>query len=232
MTLHQDKNADKSPKNAADLFHSAFLLPSRQQLAHYLKYAIDNKVHIDGASDHLVSEALYLSDPEGNGIEIYADRPQGECPYNQDGVIMDTLPLNMKGLLSTTPDEPFIQLPPDTAIGHIHLQVGNLPQADKFYNEVLGLDIMTRYPGASFYASGGYHHHIAANIWNSHGSAQRPGGMTGLYEYTLGVDDAAMELIAHKLDELEIATKNTTAGKRIYDPWGIGIILNQIKHCV
>jgi len=106
------------------------------------------------------------------------------------------------------------------------------PQADKFYEELLGLEIMTRYPGASFYASGGYHHHIAANIWNSRGAASKPAGMSGLHEYTLAVDYATIEQITNKLNELKIPTENTATGKRICDPWRVGIILNQIQHCV
>lgn len=228
LTLHQDKKARPAPKEAAGLFHTAFLLPTREDLAHYLKRAIKEGIAIDGASNHLVSEALYLNDPEGNGIEIYADRPPEEWPYNQDGIVMETLPLNIEDLLSIAPDKPWTKLPADTAIGHIHLQVGSIPQADKFYEDVLGLELMTRYPGGSFFASGGYHHHLAANIWNSRGATPRRDGMSGLQGYTLGVNDKAMENITGVLDKMEIPTENTASGKRIYDPWGIAITLHRI----
>jgi catechol 2,3-dioxygenase len=114
-----------------------------------------------------------------------------------------------------------------TAIGHIHLQVGDIPQADAFYRDVLGLKVMARYPGSSFFATGGYHHHIAANIWNSRGAGTRADGMTGLSDYTLRFNDkAALDNAVAALDRLEIESAKRDGGVFLQDPWGIGLTLS------
>jgi catechol 2,3-dioxygenase len=114
-----------------------------------------------------------------------------------------------------------------TAIGHIHLQVGNIPEADTFYRDILGLKLMARYPGASFFATGDYHHHVAANIWNSRGAGTRAEGMTGLSDYTLRFNDKeALKKAVTKLDELEIKSETRNGGVFLHDPWGIGLTLS------
>ncbi|EJZ20692.1 VOC family protein, partial [Rhizobium sp. Pop5] len=181
LTLTTTRDARIAPRNAAGLFHTAFLMPNRAELARWLRHAAHNNVVLDGASDHLVSEAIYLSDPEGNGIEIYADRPHEEWKFRQDGTVeMATLRLDLQALYNSAPDERWGGMADGTAIGHLHLQVGDIPQADAFYRDVLGLTLMASRPGASFFATGGYHHHLAANIWNSRGAGARADNMTGL----------------------------------------------------
>lgn len=181
LTLSTSSTAERAPRNAAGLFHTAFLMPSRDDLAHWLAHAAQNNVQLQGASDHLVSEAIYLADPEGNGIEVYRDRSPEEWTYQPDGTVeMATIGLNLQALYDSAPKAAFTGAAEGTAIGHIHLQVGNIPQADEFYQDVLGLKIMARYPGASFFGSGAYHHHVAANIWNSRGAVARRENMTGL----------------------------------------------------
>jgi catechol 2,3-dioxygenase len=114
-----------------------------------------------------------------------------------------------------------------TAIGHLHLQVGDIPQADAFYRDVLGLKLMARYPGASFFASGNYHHHLGANIWNSRGVGTRADGMAGLSDYTLRFNDkATLDRSVAKLDELEIKSEKRDGGVFLKDPWGIGLTLS------
>ncbi|MBW6421189.1 VOC family protein [Rhizobium sp. XQZ8] len=227
LALTTNKNVVRAPRNAAGLFHTAFLVPNRIELAHWLANAAHNDIRLDGASDHLVSEALYLSDPEGNGIEIYRDRQLEEWSYQQDGTVaMATERLNLQALYDEAPRETWSGMAHGTAIGHIHLQVGDIQQADAFYRDVLGLKVMARYPGASFFATGGYHHHIAANIWNSRGAQARQGNTTGLSDYEVRFNDpAALEQALKALDAQEIATTKTAEGYSLKDPWGIGLTL-------
>jgi catechol 2,3-dioxygenase len=228
LTLTTAKDATIAPRNAAGLFHTAFLMPDRTELARWLRHAAQNNVALDGASDHLVSEAIYLSDPEGNGIEIYADRPHEQWKFHEDGMVeMATLRLDLQALYNSAPDERWDGMAAGTAIGHLHLQVGDIPQADAFYRDVLGLKLMARYPGASFFASGGYHHHLGANIWNSRGAMARAGNMTGLSDYKIRFNDkATLDAAVSKLDALEINSEKRDGGVFLRDPWGIGLTLS------
>lgn len=228
LTLSTSSTAERAPRNAAGLFHTAFLMPSRDDLAHWLAHAAQNNVQLQGASDHLVSEAIYLADPEGNGIEVYRDRLPEEWTYQPDGTVeMATIGLNLQALYDSAPKAAFTGAAEGTAIGHIHLQVGSIPQADEFYQDVLGLKIMARYPGASFFGSGAYHHHVAANIWNSHGAVARRENMTGLSGYSLKFNEpAALETALAALDRLEISTERQSDGIFLKDPWGIGLKLS------
>ncbi|TWD48295.1 catechol 2,3-dioxygenase [Agrobacterium vitis] len=228
LTLTTRSDAQRAPRNAAGLFHNAFLLPSRKALGQWLYQAAQNNVQLDGASDHLVSEAIYLSDPEGNGIEIYRDRSPMEWTYHADGTVeMATERLNLQELYNSAAANPeWDGMPEGSAVGHIHLQVGNVAEADRFYEGVLGLKKMATYPGASFFASGQYHHHVAANIWNSRGATARQGAMTGLSGYSLTYNDPAVLTKAlATLEELEIPTTKTAEGVKLQDPWSIGLTL-------
>ena len=226
VTLEHDSQAHPSPSNAAGLFHSAFLLPLRQDLAHYLQHSRYNNIPIVGASDHMVSEALYLQDPEGNGIEIYADRPPEQWTFDAEGVVMNTARLDMPDLLSQAPQEPWRKLPVGTVVGHIHLQVGDLAQAESFYRDAMGLAIMESYSGVRFFASGNYHHHIAANVWSSLGAARRQPNMTGLKGYMLQFNDhAALKHVLDVAEQQELTVVDKPDGKVISDPWNIEITL-------
>ncbi|MBO0140671.1 VOC family protein [Agrobacterium sp. Ap1] len=227
LQLTTDSTVTRAPRQAAGLFHTAFLMPNRLELAHWLANAAHKGVQLDGASDHLVSEALYLSDPEGNGIEIYRDRTPDEWTYFPDGTVqMATDRLNLQALYDSAPKSDWNGMAPGTSVGHIHLQVGDIPQADAFYRDVLGLKIMARYPGASFFATGGYHHHIAANIWNSRGAQPRQDNMTGLSDYTVRFNDKeALSKALAALKTQEISTTKTAEGHALKDPWGIGLTL-------
>ncbi|UHS55955.1 VOC family protein [Agrobacterium vaccinii] len=228
LTLTTGQNTTRAPGGAAGLFHTAFLMPTRSDLALWLTHVANNNVALQGASDHLVSEAIYLADPEGNGIEVYRDRTPQEWSYQADGTIsMSTLRLNLQELYDSAPKATFAKAAEDTAIGHIHLQVGNIPEADAFYQDVLGLKIMARYPGASFFGSGAYHHHVAANIWNSRGAQARQDNMTGLSGYSLKFNEkAALDTAIAALDRMEIATERQSDGIALKDPWGIGLKLS------
>ncbi|MGV1870459.1 VOC family protein [Agrobacterium rosae] len=228
LTLTTSQNATRAPSGAAGLFHTAFLMPSRSDLALWLTHVAHNNVGLQGASDHLVSEAIYLADPEGNGIEVYRDRSPEEWTYQPDGTVaMSTLRLNLQELYDSAPKATFAKAADGTAIGHIHLQVGDIPQADAFYQDVLGLKIMARYPGASFFGSGAYHHHVAANIWNSRGAVARSDNMTGLSGYSLKFNEKAeFDKALAALDKMEIATERQSDGIVVKDPWGIGLKLS------
>lgn len=227
LTLTTRGDAAVAPRNAAGLFHTAFLMPNRQELAHWLAHAAHLGIELDGASDHLVSEAIYLSDPEGNGIEIYRDRGHMEWNYFPDGTIqMDTRRLDLQALYESAPKSAWTGMSPDAALGHIHLQVGNVPEADRFYEGVLGLKKMTTYPGASFYSSGAYHHHVAANVWNSRNASARTGAMTGLQDYELAFNDQqVLDGVLSTLEGLEIKVDRTARGYHLTDPWSIGLTL-------
>jgi catechol 2,3-dioxygenase len=228
LTLTTGSNAARAPRNAPGLFHTAFLVPDRKELGRWLAHAAHNNIALTGASDHLVSEAIYLDDPEGNGIEIYRDRDRSEWTYVPDGTVkMATNRLDLQALYDEAPKDEWAGQESGTVIGHLHLQVSDIPQADAFFQGILGLDVMARYPGASFFASGKYHHHVAANVWNSRGQAKRETGMTGLADYTIRFNDPArLETAVKKLDELAIPTTRTDGAVSLVDPWGIGLKLS------
>lgn len=215
LELREDKAARRSTPREAGLFHTAFLMPDRPALARWLRHAVDSGLQLQGASDHLVSEAIYLADPEGNGIEVYADRPRTGW-HAADGTIrMASDPLDLPGLLQDA-KAPWTAAPKGTVIGHVHLQVGALAEAEAFYAGTLGLAIMARYPGASFLGAGGYHHHIATNVWNSRNAAKRSFPSTGLAELALALDAAEQAAILAR-----------GGAVRMVDPWQTQVTLVQ-----
>lgn len=213
LELRADRTARRSTPQEAGLFHTAFLLPARADLGRWLHHAAATGLAVTGASDHGVSEALYLHDPEGNGIEIYIDRPR-ECWQRKGNEIeMGTDPLDLDALAATA-DRPWDGAPEGTVIGHVHLQVGAIPEAEAFYTGTLGFALTHRYRGGSFYGAGGYHHHLATNIWNSRGAGPRSHPSTGL---------ADLEIMAAP-DELA-AILARTGTSALIDPWGTSISL-------
>src|SRR5438105_3190444 len=167
IVLDEDRNAPPRPPHSTGLYHLALRYPSRQDLARAYRRLLKSGYPVGGASDHGVSEAIYLSDPDGNGIELYADRPREEWSWRKGQVAMVTNPLDLENLLAAVANESTIaEAPPETDLGHIHLHVGDLALAERFYSEFLGLAVTQRsYPGALFFAAGGYHHQIGANVW-------------------------------------------------------------------
>ncbi|SNT73732.1 VOC family protein [Paracoccus seriniphilus] len=192
LELIHDPHAPLADRHGAGLFHIAFLLPDRASLGQWLRHAVESDIPLTGAADHLVSEALYLADPEGNGIEIYRDRPREEWSWHDGMVQMANRRLDLQELATSGSPRPWTGLPDGSSIGHVHLQVGDLQHADAFYQGTLQLDIVSRRPQASFYSSGGYHHHLAVNTWNSAGAGMRPALTTGLAVVELLVDDNAL----------------------------------------
>lgn len=213
------------PSSPAGLFHLAILLPSRADLADWIAHAAATRTPLEGASDHLVSEALYLSDPEGNGIEIYRDRPRTDWPRRDGAIKMATDRLDLNALLAEARPGAYSAMPSGTRMGHIHLCVGDTAEAERFYVGALGFDLMVRYPGASFLASGGYHHHIAGNVWNSRGAGPRQAGEAGLDSFELIARDTA-DFEAMRGRILAAGGVETEHGPSIADPWGNRLTLS------
>lgn len=213
-----------APRNRRDagLFHTAFLLPSRADLGRWLGFAIENQIPLQGASDHIVSEALYLADPEGNGIEIYADRGPSHWRDARGDIHMTTEAMDVQGVLAAAEGAEWTGFPEHGFIGHVHLQVGDVEKAKHFYVDVLGFDLASDYPGAAFFGSGGYHHQLAGNIWNSRGAGPRPEGTTGLDSVEIvSRDDATREATLARIKAAGLAIDGAT----VKDPWGTKIIL-------
>jgi catechol 2,3-dioxygenase len=227
LTLTTQSNAAPVPRSTPGLYHNAFLVPSRSELAGWLAHAVEHNVRLTGASDHLVSEAIYLDDPEGNGIEVYRDRERDEWQHLPDGSLkMAVMPLDLRVLYDEAKKGSWRGMAADAVMGHIHLQVSDIPQAERFFRDVLGLDVMASYPGATFFASGKYHHHVGANVWNSRDQSKRQSGMAGLRSYTVQFNDRSkFDLALKSLDQLEIATYREGEVVSLVDPWGIGLRL-------
>lgn len=217
--------ASRDPRDAG-LFHTAFLLPGRADLGRWLRFAIDTRMPLQGASDHIVSEAIYLADPEGNGIEIYADRPPSVWRGSNGEIHMTTEALDSQGLLASAEGRAWTGFPPGGTVGHVHLQVGDTAAADRFYRDVLGFDIASRYPGASFYGSGGYHHQLAGNVWNSRRAGPRPEGAAGLDTVEIVPNDAALrDLILGRAEAAGVEVSMAGDIPVLRDPWGTRIAL-------
>jgi len=187
VILHEERNAVARPPRTAGLYHFAIRYPSRHDLACASGQLVALGYPIDGASDHGVSEAIYLTDPDGNGVELYADRPRSQWRWQNGQVAMMTAPLDLENLLASIRTGPPATEPPAQAeLGHIHLHVADLVAAERFYSEFLGLAVTQRsYPGALFFAANGYHHHIAANVWG--GKTAPAANSVGLISYRVEV---------------------------------------------
>lgn len=190
VRLDEHAGLKPKPNRATGLFHVALLLSGRLELARALSRLIEVRWPLQGASDHAVSEAIYVADPDGNGMEIYADRPRPRWRYTNGELYMTTEPLAIADVLSELAgtDRSRRGLEADAIVGHVHLQVRDLARAESFYAGVLGLDVTVRsYPGALFLSAGGYHHHVAVNIWAGRDAPPAPADSAGLEEFELRV---------------------------------------------
>jgi len=225
-----DHRADapaRAPRTTG-LFHLAILVPDRAALAAALARAVRAGGRISGASDHLVSEALYLNDPEGNGIEIYSDRPRAEWERDGGEIRMSTLPLDVDGLLpELREDEPDSAMPDGTRVGHVHLNVADLDAAERFYSGLLGFDVTVRgYPGALFLSTGGYHHHIGVNTWAGPGAPAPAAGSRGLEWFELSVDDApGLAELERRLGDAGAPIERRPESLLTHDPSENGLLL-------
>jgi catechol 2,3-dioxygenase len=193
------------PPGATGLYHVAWLHPSRASLADSVRRVGQAGWPFEGAADHGVSEALYLSDPDGLGIEIYADRPRErwQRPADGHGVNMVTLPLDLEDLLAQSSHEPTPAVTPDTGVGHVHLKVSEMPSAANFYRDALGFEEQAQLPSAAFLSAGGYHHHVGLNSWQSQGASPAPDSAPGLrlLDFELASPEA-IDALERRLGEL------------------------------
>lgn len=211
--------AQPAPRRAPGLFHMAVRVPDRASLAARLLAARRAGLR-PGASDHLVSEALYLDDPDGNGVEIYRDRPQADWPYAPDGTLaMATLPLDLAALAGEAPAAP-ASAPAGTDMGHVHLKVNDLEAARRFWVETVGLAITARYPGALFVSADGYHHHLGLNIWQSSGAAAPADDAAGLGQFVVRLPAAAIATLAARFAAAAVATRPEGDALVVRDPSG------------
>lgn len=203
LHLIEAPHAARPPHTAAGLFHAALLLPNRDALGAWLRGAAGRGVEFDGFSDHLVSEAIYFSDPDGNGLEFYADRPRNLWPFAQGEIQMVTRPLDLPSLIGVAKASGPAPLAGATW-GHVHLRVTDLDRSERFYCDELGLAVTQRsYPGARFLAADGYHHHVGLNVWSRPRQPQ-PADALGLDAVTFGVQTATAERELLDPDHLRI----------------------------
>lgn len=227
LTLEQPEDIIPKQRRTTGLYHFALLLPQRSDLANILYHLAAHGVQI-GASDHLVSEAIYFSDPDGNGIEIYADREPSEWSWQNNQVTMTTEPLNFEDLLTEGHQNGWKGLPSETVMGHIHLHVSDLAKAEEFYTKGLGFEVVTRYGAqALFISDGKYHHHIGLNTWNGVGAPQPTPNSVGLKFYTLEfADNEKRSQVISRLKELGATVKDEEGSYVTADPSGNRIYLN------
>jgi len=222
VELEHRPTALPDDSRAAGLYHTAFLMPTRGDLARWILHVARNKVPLTGASDHAVSEAFYLDDPEGNGVEVYGDRAAETWEWTGDALKITTDPLDVDDVLrEVAPTASYPGAPDGLRIGHVHLRVGDVARAETFYRDALGLDVTRRRHGASFLSSGRYHHHIAGNVWHSAGAGRRDEDRAGLAWLALEAADAdAFAAAEARLAQAGIALAPTTGGIEVADPWG------------
>jgi catechol 2,3-dioxygenase len=208
LVLSEDRNASPHVPQSIGLYHFALRYATRNDLARAYGRVVKAGYPVAGASDHGVSEAIYLGDPDGNGVELYADRPRSQWRWQNGQIAMVTTPLDLENLLATIAAKPATtaQLP-CADLGHIHLHVKDLAAAERFYSEFLGLAVMQRsYPGALFFAAGGYHHHIGVNVWA--GKTAAPANSVGLVSYRLEVPVAEiLYCLSHRAPVLGYETQ-------------------------
>ena len=219
LSLRTRAGVTSSRRGAFGLFHFAILLPDRSALGRFVAHLPSFNARV-GMADHIVSEAIYLWDPDGLGIEVYADRPRSTWQYRGGEVVMSTDPLDVDDLMAASAGEAWNGMPPGTTMGHVHLHVGSLEQAEAFYQAALGFEkTNSSYPGALFLAAGGYHHHLGTNTWSPGPSARDDEAR--LLEWELLLPDA--EDVSRAMERLRVAgyrAETSTNGGVAVDPWG------------
>ena len=224
IELHERAGAAPVPRRGRlGLYHFAILLPDRAALGRFVRHLADHDLRA-GMSDHLVSEAVYLTDPDGLGIEVYADRARSEWPRAGGALVMAVDPLNVESLLQAAGNEPWTGAPAGTVIGHLHLHVGDLSGADAFYHRALGFEPTATIPGALFLSAGGYHHHLGNNTWSSGPSASD--GDARLLEWTIVLPDASdVADVARSLRAAGYEAQEAEGEVVAADPWGTSLRL-------
>jgi len=225
LVLYEEPEARRAGRHAG-LYHYALLYPSREELAHAALRLAATRTRIQGASDHGTHEAIYLPDPDGNGIELAADRPRERWPRTLE-YAGGPHPLDLDGLLAVVDgEEPRDEAGSGLAIGHVHLHVGDLERGLGFYRDVLGFELTALMPGAAaFVAAGGYHHHLGFNVWRGEGVPPAPQGRVGLRHWTVVLEDPRQVAdVAERTHAAGIATEEHEHGFLVRDPWEIAVL--------
>ena len=228
LVLSQCEHAPRV-RGTTGLYHFAILVPSRADLARALRRLVDTDTVMQGAADHGVSEALYLADPDGNGIEVYRDRPREQWPYVGGQLRMGAGPLDMESILAARAGDDRAGLAPETTIGHVHLHVSRLAEAERFYVDVLGFELMQRYgPSALFVSAGGYHHHFGLNTWAGVGAPPPPPGALGLHHINVRMTNHGVAAVVDRLEAAAVPFESTAEGVMVHDPAGNAILLTAV----
>jgi len=223
IELIGDPDAVQPARNAAGLYHVAFEMPTRKDLARWAVHAVKSNFQLSGAADHLVTESFYLNDPEGNGLEVYANRPENQWTWDAGRVAMGVFDPDVEGLLKLAINDrdEYTAAPSAMRIGHIHLKVGDVNAAESFYSKVIGLDVTRQAPGVVFMSSGKYHHHVAANVWESNGAPARDERAAGLCWFSIAVvDPQALKKLEGRVRDAAAPLKVKPETLETADPWG------------
>ena len=223
VELHERPGAAPVPRRGRlGLYHFAILLPDRAALGRFVRHLADHDIRA-GMSDHLVSEAVYLTDPDGLGIEVYADRARGEWPRAGGALVMAVDPLNVESLLRAAGNEPWTGAPAGTVIGHLHLHVGDLAEADAFYHVALGFEPTATIPGALFLSAGGYHHHLGTNTWAA-GAPPAGDADARLLEWEIILPDRNdVDELLTRLEAAGVEATRDGGAVIARDPWGTAV---------
>jgi catechol 2,3-dioxygenase len=224
IVLHETPGA-RSVSRHSGLYHVALLYPSQLELARVAQRIAESNTPIQGASDHGISEAIYLPDPDGNGIELASDYPKDTWPDLSDIDSIAPSPLDMGRLFNLVSGrEPEPEADSGTTVGHVHLHVGDVAEGLAFYRDIVGFDLVTYIDSAAFVSAGGYHHHLAFNIWQGKGAPPAPPEAAGLLYWTIELPTA--EDVAAARDRLNangVETDELSNGFAASDPWGIAV---------
>jgi catechol 2,3-dioxygenase len=228
LEIEHRPNAKPDDQRTAGLYHNAFLMPTRPDLARWILHIAKHRVPVSGASDHDVSEAIYLDDPEGNGVEVYSDRQPESWRREGKIIFQKTDPLDIEAIIREVDPATatYPEAPGGLRVGHIHLRVGNADQAERFYCDILGMEVTRRRTGATFISSGGYHHHVGANVWHSQGADMRDKDRAGLGWFTIQAADAAtFDATVARLSGANAPIEPIPGGVETTDPWGTRVRL-------
>jgi catechol 2,3-dioxygenase len=224
LILREDSTATQPPRRSSGLYHYALLFPTREELARTALRLAASKTPIQGASDHGTHEAIYLPDPDGNGIELAADRPRDQWPTPEEEFSGDgPKRLDLDALLATVSgEETSAQVRRGLRVGHVHLHVGDIVAGLGFYRDVLGFEVWAKMPTAAFVSAGGYHHHLGFNTWRGEGAAPMPEGIVGLRHWTIVLETAAeVETVRARVRDAGIDSEDVPGGFAVTDPFGM-----------
>jgi catechol 2,3-dioxygenase len=228
LVLHEEPSARRAARHAG-LYHVALLLPTRAELARVAVRIAVTQTPIQGASDHGTHEAIYLPDPDGNGLELAWDRDRSVWPSYEEQLAGGIQPLDVQGLLAVVAgEEPAARAAEGVVTGHVHLHVGDLPAATRFYRDGLGFDVMADLGTAVFVSAGGYHHHVGFNVWRGQGVPPQPDGIVGLGHWTLVLPEAQdVAAAAARLEAIGATVAEHPDGLLARDPSGIAVVITQ-----